>query len=640
MNIFTRGISIMLIAVLSLMGCGGGGGGGTPAAGGGSGTGTFIAGTVQTNQAGATVSYYATIAVKNNTWLGLPITNATVSVNGTNLLLEPIMKVYVGAVTPDAAGKFNLSVAASGVTYTATDAAITSVPVVTTPNPFVASAANTVSWTAPTGAPASMKYAYTLTNTSNGAQAFTQSNLSNSVTIPANTTAAGTTYSVQLLGGWAGVAIANAVAGSSFGASVGVYPTSIVAQTGVVTLPAVPVGVAASAVSASQINLSWTAVTGATGYNVYRSATAGVTIAAANKITATPVATTSFNNTGLTAATPYFYKVTAVNGAGETVGSAEVTATTQAAAVTPPAGGTPAPLAWTSHSVTGITLLGGSLSDVAWSGTQYLSVGYANKVATSADAATWGSSAATFPGATPTSAALVFNKVAYGNGVFVAIDYYGGAYSSPDGALWTQRLPFGVAQNKNGVDFANGKFFLTDGAGGILTSADGITWSARAVPVATAGIWYNKVIWSGTQYVAVGNHILTSPDAVTWTDRGQITTPGFPVLLQNAVNLSSIVFANNLYVTAGGGVWTSPDAITWTPATPASAVWFNTLSQVAYGNGKFVATGTSGKVFTSTDGLSWTQDTSAALSGLGVTSLKFLNNQFLAVAGVQIITAP
>ncbi|MDD5056986.1 MAG: hypothetical protein PHQ60_03865 [Sideroxydans sp.] len=400
------------------------------------------------------------------------------------------------------------------------------------------------------------------------------------------------------------------------------------------TIPSAPTGVSATASSATQININWTNVTGATAYNIYRSTTSPVQIIAANKITPVIAQPTSgpFPNTGLTAATTYYYRMTAVNAAGESAGSAEVNATTSAAG-----GGAPAALNWTAHSVTGITLLQGYLSDVAWSGTQYLSVGVGNKVASSTDAVTWGSLAATYPGATPASAALILTKVAYGNGVFVGVDNYGQAYTSPDGALWTGRLSAGNYQNKNGVDFANGKFFLTDGGGGILTSADGITWSTRIVPAVGT---LNKVIWSGTQYVAVGSRILTSPDAVTWTDRGQITYPGYPVLPQNAINLGSVVFANNLYVAAGTGVWTSPDAITWTAATPASAVYFNTLNMVAYGNGSFVAAGTSGKVFTSTDGLNWTQDASTGLSGVGVTSLKFLNNTFMAVGGVQIFTTP
>ncbi len=112
------------------------------------------------------------------------------------------------------------------------------------------------------------------------------------------------------------------------------------------SIPSTPSNVTATAVGETQINLGWTAVTGATGYNVYRSTATGV---AGSKITASPVTSASFNNSGLSSSTPYYYKVTAVNAVGESLGSAEVTATTNAPAVVVPA-------------VTGYTPSSGSIS--------------------------------------------------------------------------------------------------------------------------------------------------------------------------------------------------------------------------------------------------------------------------------------
>jgi hypothetical protein len=95
-------------------------------------------------------------------------------------------------------------------------------------------------------------------------------------------------------------------------------------------VPAAPTGVVATPFSATQIDLSWTAVSGATGYNIYKGTAAGVTAVAAKKVNAVSVAATTFSSTGLFGAIPYFYVVTAVNSAGESIASAEVTATTSA----------------------------------------------------------------------------------------------------------------------------------------------------------------------------------------------------------------------------------------------------------------------------------------------------------------------
>jgi chitinase len=83
--------------------------------------------------------------------------------------------------------------------------------------------------------------------------------------------------------------------------------------------PAAPTGLTAGAITSSSVALSWAAVTGATGYAVYRDGTKVQTATG-----------TSATVTGLSASTAYSFQVTAVNDAGESAKSAAVTATTTA----------------------------------------------------------------------------------------------------------------------------------------------------------------------------------------------------------------------------------------------------------------------------------------------------------------------
>ena len=92
--------------------------------------------------------------------------------------------------------------------------------------------------------------------------------------------------------------------------------------------PSIPTGLAGTAVSSSQINLTWTASTdnvGVTGYKIFRNGTQVGTSA-----------TTSYSDTGLTASTAYSYAVSAYDAAGNnSARSSSVSVTTQGGASLP-----------------------------------------------------------------------------------------------------------------------------------------------------------------------------------------------------------------------------------------------------------------------------------------------------------------
>lgn len=85
--------------------------------------------------------------------------------------------------------------------------------------------------------------------------------------------------------------------------------------------PAVPTGLAATPGN-TQVSLVWNAVTGATGYTLFRSTAQGTQGAAVMS----NQAATSFVNTALTNGTTYFYSVAALNANGTSLASAQVSA--------------------------------------------------------------------------------------------------------------------------------------------------------------------------------------------------------------------------------------------------------------------------------------------------------------------------
>ncbi|MBV8633066.1 MAG: DUF4214 domain-containing protein [Burkholderiaceae bacterium] len=153
----------------------------------------------------------------------------------------------------------------------------------------------------------------------------------------------------------------------------------------------------------------------------------------------------------------------------------------------------------------------------------------------------------------------------------------------------------------------------------------------------------NSVAWSGTQFVAVGlgGVVETSPDGITWTNRGS----AFAAPL-SAADLRSVIWQNNRFLAVGvngGGVictsgaacptivaarldsvLSSPDGITWTSAVSnaslAAIPQNSELNSIAWNGTQYVAVGDQingtgsvigdfGHVLFSTDGENWSATT-------------------------------
>src|SRR3989338_8702720 len=111
--------------------------------------------------------------------------------------------------------------------------------------------------------------------------------------------------------------------------------------------PATPTGLTATRDSSRQtqvINLAWTAVGGATSYDIYRNTTStGSFPRIGSEPTVSSGVTTTYSDTGLAVSTTYYYKISALNSSGES-----------AATVTPVSASTTAASAATGSLCTGL----------------------------------------------------------------------------------------------------------------------------------------------------------------------------------------------------------------------------------------------------------------------------------------------
>ncbi len=124
--------------------------------------------------------------------------------------------------------------------------------------------------------------------------------------------------------------------------------------------PSSPGSVTATAASTSQINLSWQpSSTAGTTYTVFASTSAGFTPSSSNAIAANLTATT-YSDTNLAASTTWYFLVEAVKGGLSSSPTAQVSATTSAAPVTPsPTGGSACHVAYTDQNDWGSGFTGG-----------------------------------------------------------------------------------------------------------------------------------------------------------------------------------------------------------------------------------------------------------------------------------------
>jgi hypothetical protein len=171
---------------------------------------------------------------------------------------------------------------------------------------------------------------------------------------------------------------------------------------------------------------------------------------------------------------------------------------------------------------------------------------------------------------------------------------------------WTWRNPSTTGNTLTAVAYGDGLFVAVDNSGSILTSPDGIVWTDQFIGTNTL----TGVCFGNHSFVAVGGEAAGDGVAVAWSDQGSnpwtqtLTGSGF----LNAVACDT---NNNEFVAVGNGVATSPDGVTWTPQANASVP--SGMNAIAWGAdpGDFVAVGSGGRVYYSSDGTNWT----AASSG-------------------------
>ncbi|MDK2124143.1 hypothetical protein [Parachitinimonas caeni] len=195
-------------------------------------------------------------------------------------------------------------------------------------------------------------------------------------------------------------------------------------------------------------------------------------------------------------------------------------------------------------------------------------------------------------------------RVAYGNGVYVAVGYGSAiAVSSSDGDNWSQRaLP--VSANWASCCFGAGLFLSTAiASAGYATSPDGVNWTSRTLPASGSfaaccyglGLFFVFAAGSSSYYTSVdglGGWVSRSlPVGGNWEPHAALQANGRLLLLGNSSNV----------------LLSSLDGISWSqhllPSLPNGQYW----RAVHYQAGGYVAVASGGNTaITSPDLQNWT----------------------------------
>lgn len=166
--------------------------------------------------------------------------------------------------------------------------------------------------------------------------------------------------------------------------------------------------------------------------------------------------------------------------------------------------------------------------------------------------------------------------------------------------------------------FGNGLFVGNDGTN-FYSSPDGITWTNRGNATNTS-TWNSPVytVWTGTTFIAGGFHgMWTSPDGITWTTRTVST---------NMTGGSSSMATNGtttLFQYGSTNTRKSINNTTWADVTAPAL-----MTGLAYGAGLFVMTSASG-IYSSPDGATgnWTLRNVSTVGGVAFGNGVFVTSQ-------------
>jgi len=268
-----------------------------------------------------------------------------------------------------------------------------------------------------------------------------------------------------------------------------------------------------------------------------------------------------------------------------------------------------------------------ALSDIVWTGDQFIVVGWNATLISSPDGITW-----TWIGIDPHSHLY---SVAASDTLLIAVGSSSNVYSSRDGIEWSP-LNTGITEDVFAVNYANDLWLIGAGNGQCYRSVDGITWAPASLsPIErrqfVAFAASDSLFYGLTRYYSSGwNPPLTltvrcSSNGSNWFSLGNL----------DAWNIWDICWTGSELVAVGEGTnyhLGMPDGLVFSSTGGADFVEHITEAPFALAaaetfNGELLVGGSGGYIL----GGSQADDLSVRTSGAGITGIVWNGSEYVAV---------
>lgn len=237
-------------------------------------------------------------------------------------------------------------------------------------------------------------------------------------------------------------------------------------------------------------------------------------------------------------------------------------------------------------------------------------------------------------------------SIAYGKGIFVAVDYHKHFYHSTDCITWT-KLDITANGDLADVCFGLGVFVAVCTNGLIYHSVDGMTWTEERIVLDDLGsekisadsgtlvgtdmdlrcVTFGNLLYN--TFVFAGMHL---SGYVSLNVTNKATVSSHAVSYSSTMTYSDICYGNNKYIAVGydrntaGTICTSADGISWISVLDHTS---DSVISVCYGMGRCVAMAPDGRAYYSNDSLVTFAHTKSFFASGQTVKISYINRTFV-----------